>query len=646
MSLLIQVDGQPLFGTGYAPEDGYSLHKAVTQSGLNTGGNATFLVPRENPRYNDFVALRSVVEVYRNDKLRWRGRSILPGRDLYGRKTVVCEGELCFLQDSSQRLRSVTGTPTAVFTDIISAHNSSVEDWKQFAVGTVSVTVPGDSLSLDLTGGLKTYAAVQALVATYGGYIIFDSLPDGSRRINWFSEPPYTCNQQIKLGYNLLDFNSSGNVSHFATRLIPYGAQLEDGSRLTLNLSGVDYVEDGEAVAARGVVEATVIYDGVTDQTELERLARQDLARMCVLPETLQLSAADMSFLDLEQDAFQIGQKVTAVSELHDMSGQYHLATLMEDLLDPAEGSVTLTRDAKYMDKASGTLTESVTKKDQETKEQFSSYVTMVVVITQRIIGARGGAVRLLDTDGDELPDTLFIADNPDPEKAEKVWRFNYEGWGGSKTGFNGPFIMGATLEDGILASAITAATLVAGTIRSADGTSFLLDLDNNTIQADALKLIVSGKTFDQYNQETQNQLAQFDIRADAIQSSVTEELNGVRSEMTDIRQTASAIQAEYTKFAEDGVTKLVSKGVTVDERGLTVSEDGKPTSSTLDHDGLEVNRTSDGETVLSVKDSGVDALNVTVRKYLTIGNYSRIEDYSDGTDTRRTGIFWIGGDT
>ena len=61
MSVLIQVDGQPLYGTDYAPEDGYSLHKAVTQSCLNTGGNATFLVPREKPRYSDFVALRSVV---------------------------------------------------------------------------------------------------------------------------------------------------------------------------------------------------------------------------------------------------------------------------------------------------------------------------------------------------------------------------------------------------------------------------------------------------------------------------------------------------------------------------------------------------------------------------------------------------------
>ena len=39
--------------------------------------------------------------------------------------------------------------------------------------------------------------------------------------------------------------------------------------------------------------------------------------------------------------------------------------------------------------------------------------------------------------------------------------------------GYNGPFTMGATLEDGLLADFVTAAHLVAGTIASADGTSF-----------------------------------------------------------------------------------------------------------------------------------------------------------------------------
>ena len=118
------------------------------------------------------------------------------------------------------------------------------------------------------------------------------------------------------------------------------------------------------------------------------------------------------------------------------------------------------------------------------------------MMLTSRILGAKGGAVRLLDTDADGLPDTLYVADNPDPSKAVKVWRWNYEGWAGSLNGYNGPFVMGATLEDGLLASAVTAANLVAGTIQSADdGKTFFLDLDNGVLRMNATELTIAGKT-------------------------------------------------------------------------------------------------------------------------------------------------------
>jgi hypothetical protein len=76
------------------------------------------------------------------------------------------------------------------------------------------------------------------------------------------------------------------------------------------------------------------------------------------------------------------------------------------------------------------------------------------------ILGAKGGAVRQLDTDGDGMPDTIYVADNADPALAKSVWRWNYAGWGASKNGYNGPFTMAATLEDGIVADFITAGKL------------------------------------------------------------------------------------------------------------------------------------------------------------------------------------------
>lgn len=111
-------------------------------------------------------------------------------------------------------------------------------------------------------------------------------------------------------------------------------------------------------------------------------------------------------------------------------------------------------------------------------KPNVSEVQKIANTITNTILGAKGGTVRFIDTNNDGEPDTLYIADNADPAKAKKVWRFNYEGWGASKNGYNGPFSVAATLEDGFYADFITAgvinAVLIkAGILQSKDGKSF-----------------------------------------------------------------------------------------------------------------------------------------------------------------------------
>lgn len=125
---------------------------------------------------------------------------------------------------------------------------------------------------------------------------------------------------------------------------------------------------------------------------------------------------------------------------------------------------------------------DSELKKVPTTKQMRDLATTVSTTLTKAILGANGGSVRFLDTDGDGEEDSLYIANNKDPSLATKVWRFNYEGWGASANGYNGPFVLGATLDAGLLASFVTAANLTAGTIRSADGTTFVLDLDTGTL--------------------------------------------------------------------------------------------------------------------------------------------------------------------
>lgn len=104
-------------------------------------------------------------------------------------------------------------------------------------------------------------------------------------------------------------------------------------------------------------------------------------------------------------------------------------------------------------------------QKEIEKKPSKSQVEKAIELSASLILGAEGGSVRILDTDGDGVLDTLYFGDNEDPALAQKVWRFNYEGWASSKDGYNGPFTMAATIENGMSADFITAGTLNAALV-------------------------------------------------------------------------------------------------------------------------------------------------------------------------------------
>ena len=80
------------------------------------------------------------------------------------------------------------------------------------------------------------------------------------------------------------------------------------------------------------------------------------------------------------------------------------------------------------------------------------------------------------------------------------------------------------------------------------------------------------------------------------------------------------------------------STGYTFDKDGLNIHKDGEEMHNTLDNKGMYVRRNS--ENILVADNDGVNAINLTARKYLIIGNNARFEDYQ----YNRTACFYIGG--
>lgn len=215
--------------------------------------------------------------------------------------------------------------------------------------------------------------------------------------------------------------------------------------------------------------------------------------------------------------------------------------------------------DSVQLGKVKSNLAQTIVaqQKEIESKPSVTLVEHIAEALSDSILNAVGGCVRLLDNNNDGMPDELYIADNPDPAQAVKVWRYNYQGWAASTNGYNGPYTMGATLDDGLLATFVTAAHLVAGTIASADGTSFYLNLDENVLRMAQLTNMQSTLSGD-----ITNSLAAAKSYTDSSVSSEVTNRNAAIAEEASSRDSAIASAAGTLSDRIDGVESDVSEAL------------------------------------------------------------------------------------
>lgn len=128
-----------------------------------------------------------------------------------------------------------------------------------------------------------------------------------------------------------------------------------------------------------------------------------------------------------------------------------------------------------------------------------------------------------------------------------------------------------------------------------------------------------------------------FSIVDNQIASSVRD-LDG---RITQIEQTANGLVIRVQSLEGQEVDHVVtSTGFVFDENGLLIQKAGSEMCNQLTENGMYVSR-SETE-VLTANNIGVNAINLTARQYLHIGENSRFEDYSNGVDTKRTACFIV----
>lgn len=334
-------------------DEQYALRGLKRTRGLNKGGTAEIVMPHNHPAYHAYTAYKTVVEIYRDGVLKFRGRALYPVDDFYNTRTVVCEGELCFFLDAVARPYLYQTTPAAIFTDLVGLYNSQVEEFKQFKVGTITVTDPNDYVRLESESAEDVLAVINKLLERCGGYIVFTTDDTGARVVNWLADVSRPSGQVIEAGENLFSFSRSAANTDLATGLIPYGAKnAETGERVTIAgvNGGKDYIVDEAAVAIRGTIMKSVCWDDVTEPANLLRKARQYLDECKLIVTSLQLTALDLSYLDKTVDAFEEGDLIRVISRQHGVDEDFQLVDISENMLNPGtDGLITLGKEVRTL---------------------------------------------------------------------------------------------------------------------------------------------------------------------------------------------------------------------------------------------------------------------------------------------------------
>lgn len=337
-------DGQLIY---HSKLEGMQMLAPSLELELNKTGSFLFTLHHSHPRYSLIRKLKSIITVYQDDFMLFRGRVLEDETGWHNERHFSCEGQTAFLLDSVLRPFAFTGTAAEFLAYVISLHNAQVDTEKQFTLGTV--TVEG-VITYDTTEYLTAKETLEkALLEPMGGYFI-PRVQDGVVYLDYLADITLLAPQTIEFGRNLLDITRKRKGADIATVVIPLGAKLKDEegkdteTRLTISdvNGGADFVLDSDAIAQYGTIVKQVIFDEITDPEQLKARGQAYLADSVNLPETIELTAADLAAAGANILSFHIGTQVRVKSKPHGIDQLFIVSKLSISLSDPGANRMTM----------------------------------------------------------------------------------------------------------------------------------------------------------------------------------------------------------------------------------------------------------------------------------------------------------------
>lgn len=485
MSYRITINGEPFCSSR---TEHTSLIDPKVKLEANKAGAFTFIMLPDHPYYDRIELRQSMFDVYQNEELIFEGVATGMSTDFFGRRTIECEGDLAFLNDSIQRQAVYQNqTVQSLLGAYLAIHNQQADTDKRFAIG--SVTVDGGSQIYRYTNFQNTMTEIgEDLVDNFGGFLRVRH-ENGTRYLDYIAASPRTSSQEIRIGKNLVDLSQNLSSLDICTVLIPLGAKLEDESdvqgldkRLTIESvnSGKDYLV-GTAAAYYGNIWRTQVWDDVSTASVLKTKGQAYLDEIQWANLVIEASAIDLGLTSEDVEQFRVLDMIRVISEPHGLNRLFMLTRLDIDLDHPGSTQITLGQDQRL------SLSARSAKNTAEIKRAETNIIVNASENAKQILeSSTDGNIYFRYGSNGKLYE-IDIMDTDNPDTAQRIWRWNLGGWGYSGDGGE-TYAVAATMDGAIVASMITT-----GILKSDDGTTFYLDLDNGILRGNFTELKIAG---------------------------------------------------------------------------------------------------------------------------------------------------------
>lgn len=317
---------------------------------LNCAGECEFTIPHSHKYYDEFEPFIDGIQILDDGEEIFLGQITNIDVAFNKSKTIKCEGRLAWLADAlwngaregfseacSDALRLAIDTDLNAQSDFHCVFNGVNAP----SIATTVIEAPGWGTSLrdiadtvlETAGGYISCKKV-LVGQVYYYYFYYSAYPNGS------SSPEYN-DQVIKLGKNLLSYAQTNDYSELYTCVVPIG---KDGIVLGASIQSAMIINE-DLVDKYGYKVCTKEFGTVPNSTTLGIVADSWLKRQQGI-QSIELSAIDLSYLNLEYRRFKLGQYAKLDAKPFGFDGTEATAMLISkmhiDLMSVANSTLTL----------------------------------------------------------------------------------------------------------------------------------------------------------------------------------------------------------------------------------------------------------------------------------------------------------------